>query len=44
MVRVVRVGDQDHRDWLQAAPVCPLLAQHQIIHAEEDSGGVEFEL
>lgn len=31
-VRVVRVGDQDHRDWLQEAPVCPLLAQHHIIH------------
>ena len=31
-VRVVRVSDQDHRDWLQDAPVCPLLAQHQIIH------------
>jgi len=31
-VRVVRVGDQDHRDWLQEAPVCPLLAQHNIIH------------
>jgi|TARA_B110000881_G_scaffold145716_1_gene128962 AraC-like DNA-binding protein len=31
-VRVIRVGDQDHRDWLQDAPVCPLLAQHQIIH------------
>ena len=32
-VRVVRVNEDDHRDWLQEAPVCPLLSQHQIIHA-----------
>jgi len=31
-VRVVRAGDDDARDWLQKAPVCPLLAQHHIIH------------
>jgi AraC-like DNA-binding protein len=31
-VRVVRVGDEDDRDWLKKAPVCQLLAQRQIIH------------
>ncbi|MDB4438604.1 AraC family transcriptional regulator, partial [bacterium] len=31
-VEVVRVDDDNHREWLQDAPVCKLLAQHQIIH------------
>ncbi|MDE0860505.1 MAG: AraC family transcriptional regulator [Akkermansiaceae bacterium] len=32
-VRVIRVDEDDHRDWLREAPVCPQLSQHQIIHA-----------
>ncbi|MGY8660337.1 MAG: helix-turn-helix domain-containing protein [Verrucomicrobiales bacterium] len=43
-VRVIRVGDQDHRDWLQDAPVCPLLAQHQIIHVGVMEARSPFEI
>ncbi|MEJ6717131.1 MAG: AraC family transcriptional regulator [Akkermansiaceae bacterium] len=43
-VRVIRVGDQDHRDWLQNAPVCPLLAQHQIIHVGVMEARSPFEI
>jgi hypothetical protein len=32
-VRVIRVDEDDHRNWLQEAPVCPQLSKHQIIHA-----------
>jgi AraC-like DNA-binding protein len=38
------VGDQDHRDWLQDAPVCPLLAQHQIIHVGVMEARSPFEI
>ena len=31
-VKVVMVDDSDQRDWLAAACICPLLAQHQIAH------------
>ncbi|MDA8964580.1 helix-turn-helix transcriptional regulator [bacterium] len=31
--KVVRANEEDHRDWLQEAPLCPLLSTHQIIHA-----------
>ena len=43
-VRVIRVGDQNHRDWLQDAPVCPLLAQHQIIHVGVMEARSPFEI
>jgi len=43
-VRVVRVGDQDLRDWLKDAPVCPLLAQHQIIHVGIMEARAPFEI
>jgi len=32
-VKVVRANEEDHRDWLQEASLCPLLSTHQIIHA-----------
>ena len=31
--KVVRANEEDHRDWLQEASLCPLLSTHQIIHA-----------
>jgi len=31
-VQVVKVNEEDDREWLNNTPVCQLLAQHQIIH------------
>lgn len=40
--QVVRAHERDAREWLRGAPVCPMLAQHQIAHTGAASAAAPY--